>query len=59
MLVGLVTASHMLSLIMKKRVKTTDPISKAIYKQFKTVSQVFFFRDVVVLLVRFYSIKLS
>ena len=52
------TASHMLSLIMKKRVKTTDPISKAIYKQFKTVSQVFF-RDVVVLLVRFYSIKLG
>ncbi len=34
---GMVTLGHMMSQIMKFRAKTTDPVSKVLYKQFKQV----------------------
>ena len=37
-IVGMVTLGHIMSMIMKKKLQTTDPVSKALYKQFKTVS---------------------
>jgi cystathionine beta-synthase len=35
---GMVTLGHMMSQILKSRAKTTDPVSKVIYKQFKQVT---------------------
>merc|ERR1712004_194767 len=35
---GMATLGNMMSLIMKGKATTSDPVSKAIYKQFKTVT---------------------
>ncbi|XP_074653103.1 cystathionine beta-synthase-like isoform X2 [Tubulanus polymorphus] len=36
-IVGMATVGHMMSLITKNKVQASDPVSSAIYKQFKTV----------------------
>ena len=40
-IIGMVTLGHMMSMMMKNQVNATNPVSKALYKQFKTVSRIF------------------
>ena len=34
---GMATVAHMMSQMMKQKVKASDPVSKTVYKQFKQV----------------------
>ena len=37
-ILGMVTLGHMMAMMMRNKVKATDPVSNALFKQFKSVS---------------------